>query len=627
MLLSVLPDASDRVYIQLPTGGQLAVPPSTQSETIWFALADGFQFTYAALRCCVEFDYDHSISHSMKPPEVPHITDHVSTFSDNDMLADLPNLRDDSNTSKVLAKSTHQTSVANTAVQSSSSDKENVLPKRAAPLKEISEQAIQGNHESAFKDSPKCLPPPFQQDNEKNSGLHAQHKENSQAPPFHRPGIETHPKLARENQVVHVSKPRTHGQTFRNPGEESQVIPDESAMIPKSNARKHRKVLEEIRAKESIVQKVMGEDSDILQTREISSNVCTVQSSAVGRGAFSAGAADGACLAISTAAAAASRLREKEGLPSTRSSKPRLALSPDVLTPTIPKKRPIAEVSGKNSSPRRSRARLASPPSETKSAAIDVSTTSTITVNVPPKRQNKRQQSLRSSTDPLDLPPEPAVVFSTNCDIQNKRRTMETFASLGGKVIDDIFKADILCVASEDGLKKTPKLILAVVLGHVIVTEDWIVECTRKRRFLHPGPYQPKDESREQEWGVKLPAALNQGRYVNVNLDQLFQDHKLYLTQQLQNQLSKTGNLEAFMSIGTAMGATAVRKRLPVKGGAKTVVLGVDDDFDALAVGKLGLSLYDKDVLIMSALRGKRQDETEEFKIGIPIKEEQPSQS
>lgn len=65
------------------------------------------------------------------------------------------------------------------------------------------------------------------------------------------------------------------------------------------------------------------------------------------------------------------------------------------------------------------------------------------------------------------------------------------FYELGSEVVDNVAEADILCVSNisaKTELKKTPKLLLAVILGKSIVTERWIVDCHRTGQQTRTSP-------------------------------------------------------------------------------------------------------------------------------------------
>lgn len=100
----------------------------------------------------------------------------------------------------------------------------------------------------------------------------------------------------------------------------------------------------------------------------------------------------------------------------------------------------------------------------------------------------------------------------------------------------------------------------------------------------------------------------------------------MYVTTQLHKKLDS--NRDSFKDAALKMGARNVYVRLPTNMGMNhVVVLGDEDDFDAVNVGKLGYPLYRKDLLIMAVLRGKLELDSEEFELEISVKEEPDSQS
>ncbi|OQU99816.1 BRCA1 C Terminu BRCT domain-containing protein [Cladophialophora immunda] len=216
----------------------------------------------------------------------------------------------------------------------------------------------------------------------------------------------------------------------------------------------------------------------------------------------------------------------------------------------------------------------------------------------------------------------PVVVFSGNTTIQEKGTAIETFERLGGKVSTEINKATILCIA-EGPLKKTGKLIMAVAMGMDIVTEKWIADTHRLGRFPALEEYLPLDRSRERQWAFNLKDALNRGK---TGLTDLLSGTTVFLTKQLRTDL---GNLEREISqIATILGADAVKHRLPaIKdkakfSEAKTLIIGIPGDPQGAHVGRLGHTLFNKDILIMAALRGRVERGSADFRIEVPIKDE-----
>jgi len=250
----------------------------------------------------------------------------------------------------------------------------------------------------------------------------------------------------------------------------------------------------------------------------------------------------------------------------------------------------------------------------------------TVVVNMSQNTRSSKRRRVQVDA-PLTLPSDPKVVFSL-CSIQKKTKTMESFYELGGKVVDNVAEADILCVpdiGAKNGLKKTPKLLLAIILGKAIVTEKWIVDCHRRGRqtgaFPDPASYIPLDTDRERSWQFNLIAAIKRGRDPTGKLRKLLDDWKVYVTTQLHRRLDN--NWDNFRDVALKMGARNVYVRLPTnKGMNHALVLGDEDDFDAVNVVKLGYPLYKKDLLTMAVLRGKLDLDSAEFELDVPVKDE-----
>ena len=255
----------------------------------------------------------------------------------------------------------------------------------------------------------------------------------------------------------------------------------------------------------------------------------------------------------------------------------------------------------------------------------------TVTVNVSQSTKSSKLHRGRADSG-VPLPSNPKVVFSL-CKIQDKPNTMATFHKLGGKVVDSVAEADVLCIPVVDtnnGIKKTPKLLLAIILGKIIVTEKWVVDChrdgQRTMQFPDPNKYLPLDTDRERSWKFNLTAALNRGRHPGGKLQKLLDGRRVFVTPQLHKKVN--ANWEGFKNVALKMGAKSVYVRLPTNAQmTQALVLGDEEDVDAVSVGKLGYRLYKKEVLTMAVLRGKLELDSAEFELEIPVKEEPESQT
>jgi hypothetical protein len=222
--------------------------------------------------------------------------------------------------------------------------------------------------------------------------------------------------------------------------------------------------------------------------------------------------------------------------------------------------------------------------------------------------------SKRSRMASDDLPPSPDSTPS----VDGKNNIMESFRSFGGSVTKSIRKADVLCVSS-GALKKTTNFVTAVALGKYVVDERWLVESHRKHTLLDPEAFIPQDTEHEREWDFNLKAAIARGKS---GLSDLLDATSVYFTRQLEIDLGT--NFKDFHRIAEILGADDRGVDLPTETstGERIVIIGVEDDPQAPIVRGLGLKLHQKDLLVMGALRGQVDLESDDFVIEAPIKSE-----
>jgi hypothetical protein len=214
----------------------------------------------------------------------------------------------------------------------------------------------------------------------------------------------------------------------------------------------------------------------------------------------------------------------------------------------------------------------------------------------------------------------PVVYFASNTTIDARKNTMNTFFGLGGKKARFIGEANVLCVGDE--LKKTGTLLLAIAQGVDIVTENWIVETHRNKAFPQTSKFVPKDSGSERHWGFKLQDAMGRGKE---GLAHLLTGVTIYTTAQFKKDLG-TVRARDVSNIATALGAEVIKPQLPKVLSAPALAIGVCNDPEAARVGRLGLKLYDKELLTMAVLRGAIDLESDEFVIETPVKNEDSSQ-
>lgn len=203
----------------------------------------------------------------------------------------------------------------------------------------------------------------------------------------------------------------------------------------------------------------------------------------------------------------------------------------------------------------------------------------------------------------------PRVLFSSNSTVDEEPHLMAFFAGQGGKQVKTVKECTVLCVGPGE-LKKTGKLLLAVVSGTDIVRDKWLVDSAEQHRLLDLKSYSAEDPDREVQWGTKLADAIARGKAGT----KPFADSTIYFTPALKKELG--GGFLELKDVALLAGATAVHARLPPKGAgpqADIVVLASSHDKDAPALAEAGWVCYGKDVISMSVLQGRLN--TESFRL------------
>lgn len=656
-------------------GDSIDVPMSTHCNEISFILVDGNQFISSASRWKVEFDHDHAISNSMRPPPVPLRTKLTAQPEPESQLMprDLPEPQNiwfqDSDFVKENDGGTQEL-LTHVAGAGANTDKAHVTSTGSEPAEIVSsgeqdeditsvatfEPALSSEDPAEFtpktptQTNQRCLPhttltpDDFGHSDHATSPITSQEKHNECEPPSESDCDTSREKIiitgaARANGKVPLkvaAAPLNMRPFARNLGEESPILmpPLErnvftqdlgnvSQEIKETHAvsfkgLEHEKPLEQPSSlhESSVLRRKSGDAAEILQRgpsalqsqdfveqdplMHLGNELASTYTSTRGRSSSNRHSTTSGD-AQHTAAASLPRRTKPHTAPQ-KSLKPH-----DTIIVNVPQLYPRTPVTIL------SEASKSDPPSKRlRSRRGSIGTTES--------QPAKRQRLSKSVPFSIDLPSKPRVVFSRKSTIQNKKRTMETFSELGGEVVEDISDADILCTTTP--LKKTSNLVLAVALGKAIVTEDWIIECQRRQAFPDPGSFVPKDVGREREWKFSLIDAVRRGQNANSGLSKIFESWNIYMTPQLQQKL---GDLKQdFQRVASALGANRIYMRLPTGKGKSTrvLVLGDNNDWDAMKVGQLGYGLYSKDVLTMAALRGHHGVDTDEFKLKTLVKSE-----
>jgi hypothetical protein len=147
-------------------------------------------------------------------------------------------------------------------------------------------------------------------------------------------------------------------------------------------------------------------------------------------------------------------------------------------------------------------------------------------------------------------------------------------------------------------------------LGVRLVTDKWLVDSSRKKKFQDPEQYIPKAPKQEKEWGFSL-------REVWGKPHQFLKDHTVYFTSALVKTFQDFSEIQQLVRhAGAKKVVRSGRYAGSAKPGDKVVVLGLEeDDVECAALLKGGCTVYNRDIVAASILRGSIELDSDEFKI------------
>ena len=206
------------------------------------------------------------------------------------------------------------------------------------------------------------------------------------------------------------------------------------------------------------------------------------------------------------------------------------------------------------------------------------------------------------------------ILFASPSSAGDSKPFLKFLSNKGVKKVLSVHDCTVLCVGKE--LKKTSKLILAVLLGKDIITDSWVTDSVKGGDdLLSVVGYVPRDPKKEAEWGISLDKAIYRGKQ-GLNL-KILQEQTIIFTPSLKKELGRSG-FDELKEIVKCAGAKNVSSTLPKKnpeGTPSTIVIATDDTTEMRELQKLGWKAYLKDIISLSILRGNLDLESDEFLI------------
>lgn len=208
------------------------------------------------------------------------------------------------------------------------------------------------------------------------------------------------------------------------------------------------------------------------------------------------------------------------------------------------------------------------------------------------------------------------VCFASSSSAGDSKPFLKFLSSKGVKKVNSVNDCTVLCVGKE--LKKTGKVILAVLLGKNIITDSWIANSVKANVLLDIESYMARDPKKEADWGISLDEAIDRGKQGL----KVLQDYTILFTPSAKKELGKSG-FDELKEIVKWAGAKGVSSTLPKKGPetTSTIVVATHDNTEMAELQKLGWKAYAKDIISLSILRGKLDLESDEFLVKEEKKE------
>ncbi|KAF6230162.1 hypothetical protein HO133_004501 [Letharia lupina] len=207
------------------------------------------------------------------------------------------------------------------------------------------------------------------------------------------------------------------------------------------------------------------------------------------------------------------------------------------------------------------------------------------------------------------------ICFASSSSAGDSKPFLRFLSQKGVKKVQSVHDCTLLCVGKE--LKKTSKVILAVLLGKDIITDRWVTDSVKGNDLLSVVPYLARDPEKEADWGISLDEAIYRGKQGL----RVLQDQTVLFTPSARKELGKNG-FDELKEIVKCAGARSVSSALIKKSPEQnTIVVATHDNTEVAELQRLGWRAYVKDIISLSVLRGKLDLQSDEFLIKEQKKE------
>ena len=203
------------------------------------------------------------------------------------------------------------------------------------------------------------------------------------------------------------------------------------------------------------------------------------------------------------------------------------------------------------------------------------------------------------------------ILFASSTSVGDSKAFKKFLAKQKVTIVQSSQEASLLCVGKGE-LKKTSKVISAVLFGLNIITDDWVTDSARLKKLQDVRSYLARDPLRESEWGIKLDEAIQRGR----QRVQVLKGWTVIFTAKAKRDLGKTGFAD-LKEIATGAGAENIRTSLPKEQSSESeppiLIIGSPEDANTPCLQDR--RCFTKDIISLSVLRGCLDIESDEFLI------------
>jgi hypothetical protein len=244
----------------------------------------------------------------------------------------------------------------------------------------------------------------------------------------------------------------------------------------------------------------------------------------------------------------------------------------------------------------------------------------------PPKRGRPRKQKEEPTNPPTDgehidslksssqnskakLRMKLTIVFSgsTHTSRSTTMSFLKKFVNVRDEVTSDM---DFLCIGKGQ-LRKTSKLLKAVVLGKPIIDDQWVTQCLKSKNLVDHMDFIAHDEDGEAQ--SKVPSSWSDGTGITT----LLKNKRIYVTPAVRKDIGNSWS--EFMTILTIAGATKVANHpandLPTNL-SDWICIGQDTaDANAYHLWNNETTVYHRDLLSLGILRSVLDLESDEFRL------------